>query len=83
MNNNRKDTIIKIFTSMLKENGVNVTEHFFEKDFVLLDSGLDSLGFAILVARLEEELQYDPFIEMETPVYPKTFFEFLNIYEQK
>ena len=30
-------------------------------DLVLLDSGLDSLGFAILVARVGDELGYDPF----------------------
>ena len=30
-------------------------------DLVLLDSGLDSLCFAIIVARLEDELGIDPF----------------------
>ena len=30
-------------------------------DMELLDSGLDSLCFAILVARLEDKLGYDPF----------------------
>jgi len=47
---------------------------------VLLESGLDSLGFAILVVRLEETLGYDPFVLMSEPVYPKTFGEFLDIY---
>ncbi|WP_371414677.1 acyl carrier protein [Chlorobaculum sp. 24CR] len=51
-------------------------------DTVLLESGLDSLGFAILVARLEEELQYDPFSMMDEPVYPKTLREFVAIYER-
>ena len=32
-----------------------------QDDLVLLDSGLDSLCFAILVARLEDELGVDPF----------------------
>src|SRR6185312_1103506 len=31
-------------------------------DSVLLESGLDSLGFAVLVVRLEETLGYDPFV---------------------
>tara|TARA_R100001143_G_scaffold62680_1_gene66664 strand:+ start:11940 stop:12395 length:456 start_codon:yes stop_codon:yes gene_type:complete len=52
-------------------------------DTVLLDSGLDSLGFAILVARLEEELEFDPFVEMEDAVYPTTFGEFVAIYENR
>lgn len=49
---------------------------------VLLESGLDSLGFAILVARLEEELGYDPFTMMAEPVYPQTFGELVAIYER-
>jgi acyl carrier protein len=49
---------------------------------VLLESGLDSLGFAILVARLEEELGRDPFTEMEDVVYPRTLGEFVSIYER-
>jgi len=49
---------------------------------VLLESGLDSLGFAILVARLEEELGRDPFSEMEEVIYPRTLGEFVAIYDQ-
>lgn len=49
---------------------------------VLLESGLDSLGFAILVARLEEELGYDPFVMMDVPVYPRTLSEFVEIYQR-
>ena len=48
---------------------------------VLLDSGLDSLGFAILVARLEEEQGLDPFSDMAEVIYPRTFGEFVAIYE--
>jgi acyl carrier protein len=51
-------------------------------DQVLLDSGVDSLGFAILVARLEEELGFDPFSESDQPYYPKTFGEFVDFYEK-
>ncbi|MBE0597724.1 MAG: acyl carrier protein [Desulfuromonadales bacterium] len=53
-----------------------------EESTVLLQSGLDSLGFAILVARLEQELGYDPFVLMDTPVYPTTFGEFVEIYNR-
>jgi len=49
---------------------------------VLLESGLDSLGFAILVARLEEELGYDPFVMMDVPVYPRTLSDFIQIYQR-
>ncbi|WP_206667537.1 acyl carrier protein [Muricoccus nepalensis] len=50
-------------------------------DTVLLESGLDSLGFAILVARLDEELGYDPFSLSDDPYYPQTFGEFVTFYE--
>ncbi len=53
-----------------------------QDDSVLLESGLDSLGFAVLVVRLEEILGYDPFVLMSEPVYPRTFGEFLDIYER-
>jgi hypothetical protein len=49
---------------------------------VLLESGIDSLGFAILVARLEDELGYDPFTMMADPIYPRTFGEFVAIYRK-
>lgn len=49
---------------------------------VLLETGMDSLGFAILVARLEEVFGYDPFVLMDQPVYPRTYGEFVAIYER-
>jgi len=51
-------------------------------DVVLLESGLDSLGFAILVATLEEKLDFDPFTMMDEPIYPSTFGEFVTVYEK-
>lgn len=50
-------------------------------DLVLLDSGLDSLGFAVLVARLEDKLGVDPFTASEEAVFPVTFGEFVKVYE--
>ena len=51
-------------------------------DLVLLDSGLDSLAIAILVARLEESLGFDPFTEAEDVAYPVTLGDFISFYEQ-
>jgi acyl carrier protein len=48
-------------------------------DLRLLQSGLDSLGFALIVARLEEELGYDPFEGAQT--FPITFGDFVKLYE--
>jgi acyl carrier protein len=50
-------------------------------DLVLLDSGLDSLGIAVLVARLEETLGFDPFTESDDLAYPVTLGDFIRFYE--
>ena len=50
-------------------------------DLVLLDSGLDSLAIAILVARLEETLGFDPFTEADDSPYPVTLGDFIRFYE--
>ena len=49
---------------------------------VLLDSGLDSLAIAILVARLEEALGVDPFSESDDVSYPVTLGDFIRSYER-
>ena len=48
---------------------------------VLLESGLDSLSFAIVVARLEDELGIDPFSADEDLEIPITFGDFIRIYD--
>jgi hypothetical protein len=50
-------------------------------DLVLLESGLDSLCFAILVARLEDKLQVDPFTASDDVYFPVTFGDFVKFYE--
>jgi acyl carrier protein len=47
----------------------------------LLNSGLDSLCFAILVSRLEDSLGLDPFSASEDAQFPVTFGDFVNLYE--
>ncbi len=51
-------------------------------DLVLLDCGLDSLCFAILVARLEDELGFDPFSTDDDVYFPTTFGDFVAFYER-
>lgn len=50
-------------------------------DLKLLDSGLDSLCFAIIVARLEDSLGVDPFSAAEDARFPVTLGEFISFYE--
>lgn len=50
-------------------------------DLVLVDSGLDSLCFAIIVAQLEDELGLDPFLDLDDEQFPINFAEFVQLYE--
>lgn len=51
-------------------------------DLPLLDSGLDSLSLAVIVARLEDALGLDPFTEAEDTPFPVTFGDFIRFYER-
>jgi acyl carrier protein len=51
-------------------------------DLVLLESGMDSLMIAILVARLEEKLGLDPFTDSADVFYPVTLGDFIKAYER-
>jgi len=48
-------------------------------DLKLLQSGLDSLSFALIVARLEDSLGFDPFDAVDR--FPVTFGDFVKLYE--
>jgi len=50
-------------------------------DLRLVQSGLDSLSFAIIVARLEGSLGIDPFSATEAVESPVTFGDFVRLYE--
>tara|TARA_B100000902_G_C26558866_1_gene550871 strand:+ start:56 stop:301 length:246 start_codon:yes stop_codon:yes gene_type:complete len=76
-----RELILEKFNEVLEQSDEGVTLSSISDDQVLLESGLDSLGFAILVALLDEELDLDPFQLMDEPVYPSTFGEFVKIYE--
>lgn len=50
-------------------------------DVLLLDTGLDSLAIAILVANLEDELELDPFGAGRDVAIPRTVGDFIKLYE--
>jgi acyl carrier protein len=50
-------------------------------DLNLLESGLDSLCFAILVARLEDTLGVDPFTASDDVTFPVTLGDLVQAYE--
>jgi hypothetical protein len=76
-----REKIIATMSEIAAESGGQIRLDLTDAS-VLLQSGLDSLGFAVLVARLEEDLGYDPFTMMDEPVYPQTLGELVSIYER-
>ena len=47
----------------------------------LVDSGLDSLCFAVVVAHLEDELGLDPLTSVDQAMFPVTIGDFIKLYE--
>ncbi len=76
-----RDEIIGVMELVAREGNKTLVPDFSDAT-VLLQSGLDSLDFAIVVARLEEKLDADPFSQMAEPVYPRTLGDFVAIYER-
>jgi acyl carrier protein len=78
---NIEKIIKQTFEEVFAENNQISEMPILDENLVLLESGLDSLGFAVLVVKLEEKLEFDPFILSETPYYPQTLGEFIKFYE--
>ena len=75
-----KEKIRQTFEEVYTEQCDKPTPPELTDDTILLKTGLDSLGFAILVAQLEDELDYDPFTLDDNPYYPETFGDFVSFY---
>lgn len=73
-----RSSIVEQFQKVAQEHGRTLTP--LSDDLPLLESGLDSLCFAIVVTRLEDSLGVDPF-SAEDVLFPTTFGEFVHLYE--
>lgn len=74
-----KLTIIEQMERIAREQGKILPP--LEENLVLADCGLNSLGFAVLVARLEDTLGVDPFTAADDAFFPVTLGEFVKVYE--
>jgi acyl carrier protein len=74
-----KLTIIDQMEQVAREHGKTLAP--LDDDLALLDSGLDSLGIAVLVARLEDRLGVDPFTASADVQFPVTVGDFVKAYE--
>jgi acyl carrier protein len=72
-------TIASQFEQVAREQQRNLSP--LSDDMRLVHSGLDSLSFAIIVARLEDALGVDPFNAAEAVEFPVTFGDFVRLYE--
>lgn len=74
-----KSTIFAQFEQVAREQEKKLAP--LSGDLLLAESGLDSLCFAIIVARLEDELGIDPFGTAENIEFPVTLNDFVRVYE--
>lgn len=74
-----RSTIASQFEQVAGEQGRKLSR--LSDELKLLDSGLDSLSFALIVVRLEQELGFDPFDVAEDVRFPVTFGDFVRLYE--
>ena len=82
MKKNIRESISATLSRVFIEQTEGASLPLLSDDLVLLESGLDSMGFAVLVVELEEILGFDPFSISEEAFYPSTFGEFVSFYEK-
>jgi hypothetical protein len=74
-----RDQIIAVFQEVAREQSKTLAP--LSEKLGLFETGLDSLCFAIIVARLEDRLGSDPFSVVEDASFPVTFGDFIKFYE--
>ena len=74
-----RDTILDEIRAVAGEQGKTLPP--LSDDLPLLESGLDSLCFAILVSRLEDFTGIDPLSAAGPVTFPRTVGEFVRLYE--
>ena len=79
---NLHEILVDEFNAVFNEKNPGVLPPALKPDTVLLQTGLDSLGLAIWIVRLELRLGYDPFQLSPEPFYPVNFGELFKFYEQ-
>ena len=75
-----RNKIISTWMNVCKIDNISAPD--FTQNFKLLDSELDSLGFAMLVSELEGVFGIDPFAEAELANYPEDFLTFVSFYHR-
>lgn len=74
-----RSTVESVFENVAREQQRTLAP--LTDDLQLLHSGLDSLSFALIVARLEDAVGFDPFENAQS--FPVTFGDFVKLYEER
>jgi hypothetical protein len=74
-----RSEIIASFEQVAREQGKQLAP--LSDELGLLESGLDSLCLAVVVARLDDSLGLDPFSAEEEVEFPVTVGDFVKLYE--
>jgi hypothetical protein len=80
MSESVRSQIVALFQQVAREQGRTLSP--LSDGLALLQSGLDSLSFALIVVRLEDSLGFDPFNAAEAVDFPVTFGDFVRLYER-
>ena len=75
-----RDIIIEEFIAVAAQQDVTLPP--LNDDFELMNAGLDSLFFAILISRLEDATGSDPFVAAKASEFPRTLGELIAFYER-
>jgi hypothetical protein len=76
---NIRSEIVTQFTQVAQDHALRLAP--LTDDLELINSGLDSLCFAVVVIRLQDVLGVDPFSSFEDALFPVTFGQFVKFYE--
>ena len=74
-----RTTILSVCQNVAKEQQKALIS--LDDNLPLLETGLDSLCMAVIVARLEDQLGFDPFSTGEDFEFPVTMGDFIKLYE--
>jgi acyl carrier protein len=73
-----REVVVREVERLLSEEGVENPSLPDSTELVV--AGIDSLGFAVLITRLEEALDVDPFLAIETAEVPRTVADLVDLY---
>jgi hypothetical protein len=75
-----RDEIVLTFRRIAEAQGQRLAP--LTDELKLTECGLDSLGFVLVVASLEESVKVDPFDSLEDVDFPVTLRDFIALYER-